>query len=50
MSVMYNEVGSRKSDASARDSSIFFVMQPLSYSFACHVSCIVKYLGKVANV
>ena len=50
MSVMYNEVGSRESDASTRDSLIFFVMQPVSYSFACHVSCKVKYLGKVANV
>ena len=25
-------------------------MQPLSYSFACHVGCKVKYFGKVANV
>ena len=37
MSVMYKEVGSRESDASTRGSLIFFVMQPLSYSFACHV-------------
>ena len=29
---------------------IFSVAQPLSYSFACHVSCKVKYFGKVANV
>ena len=50
MSVMYNEVGSRESDASARDSLIFSVMQPVSYSFACRVSCKVKCLGKVANV
>ena len=50
MSVMYDEVGSRESNSSARDSYIFFVMQPVSYSFACHVSCKVKYSGKVANV
>ena len=45
------EVGSRQADdASARDNLIYFVMQPVSYSFACHVSCKVKYFGKVANV
>ena len=29
---------------------IFSVAQPLSYSFACHVSCKVKYFGKVTSV
>ena len=35
-----------------RDSLIFSVTQhvSLSYSFACHDSCKVKYFGKVANV
>ena len=42
--------GSRESDASARDSLIFSVTQAASYSFAYHVSCKVKYFGKVANV
>ena len=45
-----NEVGIPELDASARDSSIFSVTQPVSYSFTCHVSCKVKYFGKVANV
>ena len=45
-----NEVGSRESDASARDSFIVSVTQPVRYSFACHVSCKVKYYWKVANV
>ena len=49
MNILY-EAGSLEWDASARDSLIFFVMQPVSYSFACHVSCKVKYFGKVANV
>ena len=43
------EAGSRESDVSAR-SFIVSVTQPVSYSFACHVSCKVKYFGKVANV
>ena len=47
VSVMY---GSWESDASARDSLIFSVTQAESYSFADHVSCKVKYFGKVANV
>ena len=35
-----------------RDGLIFSVTQHVSlrYSFACHVSCQVKYFGKVANV
>ena len=41
--------GSRESDASARDSLIFSVTQAAN-SFAYHVSCNVKYFGKVANV
>ena len=40
---------SRKLDASARDSLIFSTIQLVSYSFACHVTCKVKYFGKVAN-
>ena len=44
MSVMYNEVGSRESDASARDSLIFFAMQPVSYSFARCISVLVRYI------
>ena len=31
-------------------SYIVSVTQPVSCSFACHVSCKVKYFGKVANV
>ena len=42
------EAGSRESDVSAR-SFIVSVTQPVSCSFACHVSCKVKYFGKVAN-
>ena len=45
-----NEVGIRELDPSARDSSIFSVTQPVSYSYTCHVICKVKYFGKVANV
>ena len=41
---------SLESDASARDSLIFSVTQPVSYSLVCHVSYKVKYFGKVANV
>ena len=45
------EVDSREADdASSRDNLMYFVMQPVSYPFACHVSCKVKYFGKVANV
>ena len=33
-----------------RDSFIVSVPQPLSSSFACHVSCKVKYYWKVASV
>ena len=40
---------SRKLDASARDSLIFSTIQLVSYSFACHVTCKVKYFEKVAN-
>ena len=39
-----------ESDASMGDSLIFSVTQPVSYSFACHLSCKVKYFGKVAKV
>ena len=49
VNILY-DVGSRESDSSARDSLIFSVTQPVSYSFACHVSCKVKYFGKVGNV
>ena len=28
----------------------FSTMKVVSYSFACHVTCKVKYFGKVANV
>ena len=42
--------GSRESEAGGRDSLIFSVTQAASYSFAYHVSCKVKYFGKVANV
>ena len=45
-----NEVGSRESDSSVRDSFIVSVPQLVSYSFACYVSCKVKYYWKVANV
>ena len=45
-----SEIGGRKLDASARDSFIVYVTQPVSYSFACHVSCKVKYYWKVANL
>ena len=45
-----NEISSRESDARARDSFIVSVPQPVSYSFACHVSCKVKYYWVVANV
>ena len=38
-----------KLDASARDSLIFSTSQLVSYSFTCHVTCKVKYFGKVAN-
>ena len=44
------EVGIRELDTSARDSLIFSVGNVAGYSFACHVSCKVKYFGKVANV
>ena len=44
------EVGIQEPDTSVRDSLIFSVTQPASYSFACHGSCKVKYFGKVANV
>ena len=43
------EAGIRESDTSGRDSLIFSVTQPVSYPFA-HVSCKVKFFGKVANV
>ena len=49
LSVMYEEEVEKR-DASARDSLIFSAMQPVRFSFACHVSCKVKYFGKVANV
>ena len=48
MNILY-EAGSRESDGGAR-SFIVSVTQPVSYSFACHVSCKVKYFGMVANV
>ena len=38
-----NEVGSRESDSSARDSFIVSLPQLVSYSFAGYVSCKVKY-------
>ena len=48
---MYEEeVEKRDADASARDSLIFSAMQPVRFSFACHVSCKVKYVGNVAKV
>ena len=43
------EVGIRGSDMSGKDSLIFSVTQPVSYSLA-HVSCKVKFFGKAANV
>ena len=48
MNILY-EAGSLECDASAR-SFIVSVTQPVRHSFACHVSCKVKYFGKVANV
>ena len=48
MNILY-EAGSLEWDASAR-SFIVSVTQPVRHSFACHVSCKVKYFGKVANV
>ena len=45
-----NEVGSRESDVSAKDSFIVSVTQPVSYSFACHFTCKVKYYWKIANI
>ena len=45
-----NEVGSRESDVSAKDSFIVSVTQPVSYSFACHVTRKVKYYWKIANI
>ena len=48
VNILY-EAGSRESDASAR-SFIVSVTQPVSYPFACHVSCKLRYFGKVANV
>ena len=47
MNILY-EAGSLEWDASAR-SFIVSVTQPVRHSFACHVSCKVKYFGKVAN-
>ena len=32
-----------------REGQIFSVTQPVMYLFASHVSCKVKYFGKVAN-
>ena len=64
MTVVY-QFGIQELDVSVRDRLIFFcnaaleeihqaseviVMQLLSYSFACHVGCKVKYFGKVVNV
>ena len=49
MDILY-EAGSRKLDAGAWDSFIVSVTQPVSCSFACHVSCKVKYFKEVANV
>ena len=49
MDILY-DAGSRKLDAGAWDSLIVSVTQPVSCSFACHVSCKVKYLKEVANV
>ena len=44
------EAGSRESESNVKDSFIVSVTQPVSFSFACHVICKVKYFGKVANV
>ena len=46
---MYEEEVEKR-DASARDSLIFSAMQPVRFSFACHVSCKVKYVGNVTKV
>ena len=48
MNILY-EAGSRESDTSAR-SFIVSVTQLVSYPFACHVSCKLRYFGKVANI